>query len=135
MIVQLIILVIAAYMAIVIILLKNILKQQKTLEEKNIIAIKEKEQKKVTIKKEKVAPERTLERRIRTFLRENEGVHFNETELRIKIIIDTSDAVIFHRTLIAVAYYQRQDGYSITNGYSKSLSKDLCYCYKKPEKQ
>ncbi len=122
-------------MAIIIILLKNILKQQKTLEENNIIAVKEKEQKNVTVKKEKVASERTLERRIGTFLRENEGTHFNETELRAKIIIDTYDAVIFHRTLIAVTYYQRRDGYNITNGHSKNLPKDLYYYYKKPDKQ
>lgn len=72
-----------------------------------------------------------LERRIRTFLEENEGVRFNEADLGKKIVFNQKDAIDFHRALLAVTYYQRNDGFGYEEGKSIGKNKELVYFYEK----
>lgn len=92
-------------------------------------------QKVEVVKKQKyiVDAKEPLEKRIRNFLREAEGVRFNEEELGRKIIFNRSDAIDFHRALLAVTYYQRDVGFHIDEGKSIGKNKELVYYYEKPK--
>ncbi len=83
--------------------------------------------------KNRIDAKEPLERRIRRFLKENEGVRFNEENLGRRIILNQKDAIDFHRALLAVTYYQRDDGFGAEEGKLIGKNKELVYFYEKPK--
>lgn len=117
--------------------IRSFQKKREEIEKKNKEKNKEKEQQIILARKqrEQIESRRPLEARIAAYLKKYEGVRFKEEELREKIILDYCDKVDFYRSLVAVTYWQRRDGFGVEADISNGKSTELYYYYEKPKQE